>query len=197
MLPKSFKNDENASLERLIEKCPLLETLDVSTFFNLSALKNCVRLKVVRNDLRAKDEYRYFRNESVNTLANLQNLKKFAIFECRIASSYYKHIAEMLQTLPQLVSLGLTDSSWAAHHINATCRFQTVSRFGLKECFWGFNSNVNRFDRIKQVAYTRQYSEFVKSAVALFPLVEKLIIIVHHINCLEHLKTETSACAEY
>ncbi|GIY57738.1 hypothetical protein CDAR_69851, partial [Caerostris darwini] len=188
MLPKSFKNDENASLERLIEKCPLLEILEVSTFFYLSALKNCARLKVVRNDLKGRDEYRYFRNESVDTLANLQNLKKFAIFECRNAASYYKHIAEVLQTHPNLVSLGLTDSSWAAHHINTACRFQTVPRFGLKECFWGFNRTVNRFDRIRQVAYTLQYSEFVKSSVALFPLVEKLIIIVHHINCLEHLK---------
>ncbi|GIX96671.1 hypothetical protein CEXT_235461 [Caerostris extrusa] len=49
----------------------------------------------------------------------------------------------MLLTLPQLVSLGLTDSSWAAHHINTQCRFQTVPRFCLKECFWGFNRNAN------------------------------------------------------
>ncbi|GIY39322.1 hypothetical protein CDAR_295901 [Caerostris darwini] len=38
------------------------------------------------------------------------------------------------------------------------------------------------------MAYTQHYSEFVKSSVALFPLVEKLSIVVYHKNCLEHLK---------
>ncbi|GIY63434.1 hypothetical protein CDAR_171691 [Caerostris darwini] len=175
MLPKSFQNDENSSLERLIEKCPLLEILDVSTFFNLSALKYCVRLKDVRNDLWDKREYRYFRNESVDTLANLQNLEKFAIFHCRKPSSYYKHIAKMLQNHPKLVSLGNTDSSWAAHHIYTTCRMDTFPRFGLKKCFWGVNKNVEEFNR-KKIAYIQQFPEFVKSSVALFPLVEKLYI---------------------
>ncbi|GIX85656.1 uncharacterized protein CDAR_62051 [Caerostris darwini] len=187
MLPESFQNDENASLERLIEKCPSLEILDVSTFFNLSVLKNCVRLKDVRIDLKGKSEYRYFQNESVDTLANLQNLEKFAIFHCRKSSSYYKHIAKMLQNHPKLVSFGKTDSSWAAHHIYTTCKM-TVPQFGLKECFFGFNRYVNDFNSTKQIAYTQQYSEFVKSAVVLFPLVEKLRIVVYHKNCLEHLK---------
>ncbi|GIY56090.1 hypothetical protein CDAR_113512, partial [Caerostris darwini] len=120
MLPESFQNDDNGSLERLIEKCPLLEVLDVSTFFNLSVLKNCVRLKEVRNYFSGNKEYRYFRNESVDTLANLQNLEQFVIFHSRKSSSYYKHIAKLLQNNPKLVSLGNTDSSRAAHHIYTT-----------------------------------------------------------------------------
>ncbi|GIX90796.1 hypothetical protein CEXT_135211 [Caerostris extrusa] len=120
LLPKSFQNDENATLERLIEKCPLLEILQVSTFFNPSVLQN----------------------------------------------------SKILQDHPKLISLEDTDSSWAAHHIYTTCRTDTVPRFGLKECFWGFNSYVNEFKPRKQIAYTQQYSEFVKCSVALFPLVE-------------------------
>ncbi|GIY74518.1 uncharacterized protein CDAR_22011 [Caerostris darwini] len=69
----------------------------------------------------------------------------------------------------------------------------TVPRFGLKECFWGFSS-VDKFNRRKQMAYTQQYSKFVKSSVALFPLVEKLIIVVYHKNCLEHLKKLRHLC---
>ncbi|GIY71921.1 uncharacterized protein CDAR_164331 [Caerostris darwini] len=134
LLPESFQNDEN-SLERLVEKCPLLERLDVSTFFNLSALKN----------------------------------------------------SKMLQNHPKLVSLGITDSSWAAHHIYTTCKMDTVPRFGLKECFWGFNRNVDIFNG-NQIAYTQQYPEFVKSSVVLFPLVEKLCIVVYHEDCIQHLK---------
>ncbi|GIY39324.1 hypothetical protein CDAR_295921 [Caerostris darwini] len=121
LLPESFQNDENFYLEKLIEKCPLLKVLDVSTFFNLSALKNCVRLKYVKNYVSGIKEYRYFSNEAVDTLANLQNLEKFDIFHCRNSSSYYKHIAKMLQNHPKLLSLGNTDSSWAAHHIYTTC----------------------------------------------------------------------------
>ncbi|GIY77462.1 hypothetical protein CDAR_417961 [Caerostris darwini] len=94
----------------------------------------------------------------------------------------------MLQNHPKLVSLGYTDSSWAAHYIYTTCKMDTVPRFGLKECFWGFNSYVKKFNRREQIAYTQQYSKFVKSSVALFPLVEKLNIVVYHKNCLEHLK---------
>ncbi|GIX67457.1 hypothetical protein CEXT_420991 [Caerostris extrusa] len=130
LLPKSFQNDEN-SLERLIRKCSLLERLDVSTFFSLSALKNCVRLKYVRN--------------------------------------HFSGITKMLKTHPRLVSLGNTDSSWAAHHIYTTCRMDTVPRFGLKECFWGFNRNVEKFDR-KQIAYTQQYPEIVKSSRIYIPV---------------------------
>ncbi|GIY64893.1 hypothetical protein CDAR_420541, partial [Caerostris darwini] len=63
LLPESFQNDQNSYLERLIEKCPLLERLVVSTFFNLSALKNCVRLKYVKNYFSDIREYRYFHNE--------------------------------------------------------------------------------------------------------------------------------------
>ncbi|GIX67454.1 hypothetical protein CEXT_420981 [Caerostris extrusa] len=50
----------------------------------------------------------------------------------------------MLQNHPGLVSLGDTDSSWAAHHIYTTCRMDIVPRFGLKKCFWGFNKNVEK-----------------------------------------------------
>ncbi|GIX68906.1 uncharacterized protein CDAR_211101 [Caerostris darwini] len=188
ILPKTFLNDEKATLEMLIEKCPLLEILEVWTFFNPSVLQNCKRLKEVRNYFTGRKEYIYFRNESVDTLVNLQNLKKFAIFHSRKSSSYYKHIAKLLQNHPKLVSLGNTDSSWAAHHIYTTCKMDTVLRFGLKECFWGFNRCVKKFNPRKQIAYTQQYSEFVKSAVALFPLVEKLNMVVYHKNCLEHLK---------
>ncbi|GIY79041.1 hypothetical protein CDAR_610751 [Caerostris darwini] len=39
-----------------------------------------------------------------------------------------------------------------------------------------------------QIAHTKQYSKFVKSSVALFPLVEKLSIVVYHKNCLQYLK---------
>ncbi|GIY64008.1 uncharacterized protein CDAR_31231 [Caerostris darwini] len=187
LLPKSFRNDENCSLERLIKKCPLLERLDVSTFFNLSTLKNCVRLKYVKIYVPGIKEYRYFSNEAVDTLANLQNLEKFDIFHSRNSSSYCKHIAKMLQNHPKLLSLGNTDSSWAAHHIYRTCRMDTVPRFGLKECFWGFNRNVEKFHR-NQAAYTHQFPEFVKSSVVLFPLVEKLHIVVYHEDCIEHLK---------
>ncbi|GIY11355.1 uncharacterized protein CDAR_535591 [Caerostris darwini] len=187
LLPESYHNDENSSLERLIEKCPLLETLDVSTFFNLSALKNCVRLKYVKNYYLGMGEYRYFWNEAADTLANLQNLERFDIFCCRNSSSYYRNIAIMLQNHPKLVSLGDTDSSWAAHHIHTTCRTDTVSRFVLKDCFWGYNRNVQRFDR-NQIAYIQQFPEFVKSSVILFPLVEKLHIVVYNEDCMEHLK---------
>ncbi|GIX90776.1 uncharacterized protein CEXT_135152 [Caerostris extrusa] len=194
ILPKSFQNDEKATLEMLIEKCPLLEILEVWTFFNPLVLQNCKRLKEVRNYFTGRKEYRYFQNESVDTLANLQNLKKFAIFHSRKSSSYYKDIAKLLQNHPKLVSLGNTDSSWAAHHIYTTCKLDTVLRFGLKECFWGFNRCVKKFNPRKQIAYTQQYSEFVKSSVALFPLVEKLSIVVYHRNCLEHLKKLKHLC---
>ncbi|GIY04504.1 uncharacterized protein CDAR_252981 [Caerostris darwini] len=183
----SFQNAEQGSLERLIEKCPLLEILHTMTYFNLSALKNCLRLKNVTSYYSGLKEYRYFWNESVDTLANLQNLKKFDIFQCRNSSSYYKHIAKMLQNHPKLVSLGDTDSSWAAHHIYTTCRMDIVPRFGLKKCFWGFNKNVEEFYR-QQTAYIQQFPVFVKSSVVLFPLVEKLLIIVYHEDCIQHLK---------
>ncbi|GIY79039.1 uncharacterized protein CDAR_610741 [Caerostris darwini] len=186
--PESFQNDDNATLEKLIEKCPLLEILVVSTFFNPSALQKCLRLKDVRNDFTGRKEYRYFRNESVDTLVNLKNLKKFDIFHSRKSSSYYLDTAKMLQNHTKLISLGYTDSSWAAHYIYTTCKMATVPRFGLKECFWGFNSYVNKFNRREQIAYTQQYSKFVKSSVALFLLVEKLNIVVYHKNCLEQLK---------
>ncbi|GIY27803.1 uncharacterized protein CDAR_318461 [Caerostris darwini] len=194
LLPKSFQNDEKATLERLIEKCPLLEILEVWTFFKPSVLQNCKRLQEVRNYFTGRKEYRYFRNESVDTLANLQNLKKFAIFHSRKSMSYYKHIAKMLQNHPKLVTLGYTDSSLAAHHIYTTCKMDTGLRFGLKECFWGFNRYVNKVNARKQIAYAQQYSEFVKSSVALFPLVEKLHIVVYHKNCLDHLKKLKHLC---
>ncbi|GIX90810.1 hypothetical protein CEXT_135261 [Caerostris extrusa] len=80
LLPESSQNDDNASLERLIEKCPLLEILQVSTVFDPSVLQNCGRLKEVRNYFTDNKEYRYFRNESVDTLASLQNLEKNSQF---------------------------------------------------------------------------------------------------------------------
>ncbi|GIY46488.1 hypothetical protein CEXT_43321 [Caerostris extrusa] len=93
----------------------------------------------------------------------------------------------MLLNHPKLVSLGDTDSSRAAHHIYKTCRRDTVPRFGLKECFWGFTKNVEEFNR-KLIVYTRKYPRIIRSSVALFPFVERLHIIVHHEDCLEHLK---------
>ncbi|GIX69392.1 hypothetical protein CEXT_684751 [Caerostris extrusa] len=117
ILPKSFQNDEKATLEMLIEKCPYWKILEVWTFFNPLVLQNCKRLKEVRNYFTGRKEYRYFQNESVDTLANLGKSKKFAIFHSRKSSSYYKDIAKLLQNHPKLVSLGNTDSSWVAHHI--------------------------------------------------------------------------------
>ncbi|GIX90802.1 uncharacterized protein CEXT_135231 [Caerostris extrusa] len=130
---------------------------------------------------------RYFWNESVDTLANLQNLETFDIFCYRNSYSYYPLIAEMLQNHPKLVSLGDTDSSWVAHHIHTTCRMDIVPRFGLKECFWGFNGHVEKFKE-SPIAYNQQFPEYVKSSVVLFPLVEKLLIEVHHEDCMQYLK---------
>ncbi|GIX73626.1 uncharacterized protein CEXT_546061, partial [Caerostris extrusa] len=192
-LPKNFQNDENTYLERLIEQCPLLKEIHVGTYFNLSVLKNCERLKVVRNYFPGTHEYRFLRDESVDTLENLQNLEKFAIFDHRKSSTYYEDIAKILQNHPKLVSLGNTDSSWAAHHIHTTCRMDTAPRFGLKECFWGFAKNVEQFIR-NQMAYSRQYPELIKSSVVLFPLVKRLHIIVHHADCLQHLKKLEHLC---
>ncbi|GIY93408.1 uncharacterized protein CEXT_575821 [Caerostris extrusa] len=166
---------------------PLIGNTRCIDIFNLSALKNCVRLRYVRNYFCGQKEYGYFWIEAADTLATLQNLEKFDIFHTRNSYSYYPLIAEMLQNHPKLVSLGDTDSSWAAHHIYTTYRMEIVPRFGLKECFWGFNRNV---DTCKEspFAYTQQFPEFVKSSVALFPLVEKLCVVVHHKDCIEHLK---------
>ncbi|GIY31626.1 hypothetical protein CDAR_22091 [Caerostris darwini] len=109
-----------------------------------------------------KREYRYFQNESVDTLANLQNLEKIRYFSLSQVFSYYKHIAKMLQNHPKLVSLGNTDSSWAAHHIYTTCRMDTFPRFGLKKCFWGVNKNVEEFNR-KKIAYIQQFPNSSKA----------------------------------
>ncbi|GIY16486.1 hypothetical protein CEXT_15031 [Caerostris extrusa] len=64
----------------------------------------------------------------------------------------------MLQNHPKLLSLGYTDSSWAAHHIYTTCKMDTDLRFGLKECFWGFNRYANQVNARKQIAYAQEYS---------------------------------------
>ncbi|GIX90781.1 hypothetical protein CEXT_135161 [Caerostris extrusa] len=84
----------------------------------------------------------------------------------------------MLRNHPRLVSLGDTDSSWAAHHIYTSCRRDTAPRFGLKECFWCFNRNLEEFNT-KQITYIQQFPKFVKSSVVLLPLVEKLSIVVY------------------
>ncbi|GIY57608.1 hypothetical protein CEXT_700581 [Caerostris extrusa] len=83
----------------------------------------------------------------------------------------------MLQNHPKLVSLGNTDSSWAAHHIHATCKMDTEPRFGLKECFWGFTKHVEEFNR-NQIVCTRQYPKILKSFAVLFPLLKRLHITI-------------------
>ncbi|GIZ03699.1 hypothetical protein CEXT_159621 [Caerostris extrusa] len=189
ILPQKLPERRELFLREVDREMPLIgNTGSIDIFQSVSIAQLC-EIKICQKlCFGHKKEYKYFRNECIDTLANLKNLEKFAIFHSRKSSSYYKHIAKLLQNHPKLVSLGNTDSSWAAYHIHTTCKLDTVLRFGLKECFWGFNSYVNKFSRREQIAYIQQYSKFVKSSVALFPLVEKLNIVVYHKNCLEHLK---------
>ncbi|GIZ04368.1 hypothetical protein CEXT_682711 [Caerostris extrusa] len=174
---------------------PLVGNTERVDLFQSVCVEELCEIKEVRNYFSGKKNTDTFRNESVDTLANLQNLEQFVIFHSR-KSSYYKHIAKLLQNHPKLVSLGNTDSSRAAHHIYTTCGRDTVPQYGLKECFWGCNSYVNGFNPSKQIAGTQQYSAFVKISVVLFPLVEKLRIVVYHKKLPPAFKrTETSACA--
>ncbi|GIY45422.1 uncharacterized protein CDAR_89881 [Caerostris darwini] len=186
-LSANFKNDENSRLEKLIMKCPLLENLHVSTFLNPVVLRNCKRLKSVVINYTGGEESTYFRNQSASTLSVLINLQVLDIFRNKNCSAYFQHIVTMLKNHPRLMSLGQSDSSWAAHHIGNNSKRDAHPQYGLRKCFWGFSIAVE--DNPEQIAaYNLMFPEVIRSSILIFPLVVELHIVVRHENCLEHLK---------
>ncbi|GIY91085.1 uncharacterized protein CDAR_46081 [Caerostris darwini] len=168
-------------------KCPLLENLHVSTFLNPVVLRNCKRLKSVVINYTGGEESTYFRNQSASTLSVLINLQVLDIFRNKNCSAYFQHIVTMLKNHPRLMSLGQSDSSWAAHHIGNNSKRDAHPQYGLRKCFWGFSIAVE--DNPEQIAaYNLMFPEVIRSSILIFPLVVELHIVVRHENCLEHLK---------
>ncbi|GIY57202.1 uncharacterized protein CDAR_587811 [Caerostris darwini] len=184
----NYQNNEKALLEKVIEKCLLLEDVYAETFFNPSVLKNCKNLRRVTINYGPEELSQYLHSETIDTISHLQNLERFLVFELRKPSSYYLLVAKMLRNHPKLVSFGLADSSWAAYHIYTTSGMDPVPQFALRKCFWGFNVLSDEFDPESEAIFLSHFPELVQSAVHLFPLVVDLFLTVHHKDCIQHLK---------
>ncbi|GIX90772.1 hypothetical protein CEXT_135131 [Caerostris extrusa] len=75
-----------------------------------------------------------------------------------------------------------------------TCRKDIVPRFWSEGMFLGFQQKREKKFNGNQITYTQRYPEIIKSSVVLFPLVEKLRIVVYHEDCLQHLKKLKHLC---
>ncbi|GBM39675.1 hypothetical protein AVEN_104895-1 [Araneus ventricosus] len=184
----SFLKQEHFSLIKdILRNSPKLQHFHSSVFFGLNVFNHCEKLQTLKFDLPIEQISNYFLYKKVDFSKSLKNLRVFSLGRTGDCFSVCKIIETVLLNCPELVSVGMVDSSIAITSIQKK-RIEPLE-FRLRRCFWGV-AYMRRFrERItlKLVNYRREFSEMIKTAVSSCPHVEELVIDVHDENCLQHL----------
>ncbi|GIY20983.1 uncharacterized protein CEXT_120071 [Caerostris extrusa] len=192
-----FLNFDTSTIVSLIQASPNIEEIHASANieeiyasngFDLEVLRNCKELRNLRLHLDIIKFFGDCPDIVVNLLSSLENLETLAVFADLCDSfDYYQLIAKVLLVCPNLISLGLVDSSLALDHIHKEKGIPI--QFKLKRCFWGLGSRGKIFylSQSNNVPIFRKFPNVIETASAMCPLVEELSIQLFHSDSLQHL----------
>ncbi|GBN14409.1 hypothetical protein AVEN_192144-1 [Araneus ventricosus] len=114
----------------------------------------------------------------LSVLSSLRNLEVLHVFDMDTNT-----IANVLETCPKLISIGLNDSLDSLEEIaqrrqkNSFLNRDVNRHFQMRRCVWGKESS--REIRNKRREYISGFGSKIRSAVEFCPLVQELIIHVH------------------
>ncbi|GBN14404.1 hypothetical protein AVEN_192139-1 [Araneus ventricosus] len=122
-----------------------------------------------------------------SVLSSLRNLELLHVYDMDTNT-----IANVLETCPKLISIGLNDSLDSLEEIaqrrqkNSLLKLDVDRHFQLRRCVWGKESS--REIRNKRQEYISGFGGKIRSAVEFCPLVQELIINVHQEDGYEALR---------
>ncbi|GBN44014.1 hypothetical protein AVEN_197597-1 [Araneus ventricosus] len=173
----------NPLMETLISLCPKLEEFNSNIILpNFEVLKNCEGLRILRFR-RSFDSHHS--SADCSALALLGNLE-FVSFVDMDSDIAFK----VLQHCKKLISIGNNDSLNALKKIYDLKKYSSSTtdicdHFQLRKCVWVTNMASNSRESDKEIS---AFSEKVKIAVSLCPLVADLVICVYQGESVKELK---------
>ncbi|GBM85444.1 hypothetical protein AVEN_133972-1 [Araneus ventricosus] len=123
----------------------------------------------------------------LSVLSSLRNLEELYVFDMDTDT-----IANVLETCPKLISIGLNDSLDSLKEIiqrrqkNSFLNLDVNRHFQLRRCVWGRDSRSRNLK--KRQEYNSIFGGKIRSAVEFCPLVRELIIHVHQKDGYEALR---------
>ncbi|GIY12026.1 uncharacterized protein CDAR_449541 [Caerostris darwini] len=173
-----FLINENTEFANMIRGCENLETLHTGTCFDLNCLENTTRLREARfhfhiSDI-AKSECHF--DERIYSLTNLRDLEIFAFCFPNDCFERSGAITDVLICCPNIISVGLMDTSMSIHHIIE--RKGRFFEFKLRRCFWGICYDTTIQWSVRAANYIISSTDIIRNAARACPLVEELAMQV-------------------
>ncbi|XP_055930932.1 uncharacterized protein LOC129961117 isoform X1 [Argiope bruennichi] len=187
VLHSFLKREHFPLVKAVLRNTPKLRHFHSAVFFGLDIFNHCEKLLTLKFDLPIEQISNYFLHKNMDFSKSLKNLKVFSLGRTGDCFSVCRIIETVLLNCPELVSVGMVDSSLAIAGIQK--KRKEPLRFQLRRCFWGV-AYMRRFRErtvLKLFNYRSEFSAIIKTAVSSCPLVEELIIDVHDENCLQYL----------
>ncbi|GBN45770.1 hypothetical protein AVEN_104005-1 [Araneus ventricosus] len=165
---------------------PYLEELHLGIDPGFDVIRKCQNLRILRMYCSFSSLLDKNVPIDLSALSSLRNLEVLYIPDMDIET-----IANVLETCPKLISIGLNDSLDSLEEIaqrrqkNSLSGFDVGGHFQLRRCAWGDRSLLDPHERClnKSRLFCR-----MRFAVALCPLVQELIFYVHAKNAMGPLK---------
>ncbi|GBM59512.1 hypothetical protein AVEN_70485-1 [Araneus ventricosus] len=163
-------------IETLISLCPNLEEFASNIFPNFEVFKNCKELRIIRFDMFAGAHDLQSLPVDYSALTSIRNLEVIL----SIPDMTSDMVAKALESCPQLVSLGYVDSLGGLKKIResylnkySSSRKDICGHFQLRGCAWTPNFKKHTIEK-------STFSEELRNAVSLCPLVEELVVSGYH-----------------
>ncbi|CAL1292076.1 unnamed protein product [Larinioides sclopetarius] len=187
-MPVYFRDADSFPVEAVLRLCTNLEEVHSALLFDLNSLENCSQLRNLRFHLPMNQISDISFRKMASSANSLKNLEIFAL--CIADDSFLssKFVAKILLSFPNLISVGLVDSSLPLKFIYKT-KNSIPLHLRLRRCFWGLShdSYLRVANTRKLSTYKKGFSKIIKLAVLFCPIIEELAINVFHEEGLQHL----------
>ncbi|GBO19780.1 hypothetical protein AVEN_182991-1 [Araneus ventricosus] len=187
-MPAYLRDANSPPAEAVFRFCANLEEVHSALPFDLDNLENCCQLRNLRFHLPMN----HISDNSLRRMAisanSLKSLEEFAVCTADDSFSSSKFVAKVLLSFPNLISVGLVDSSLPLKFIHKT-KSSVPLHLKLRRCFWGLShdSYLRVVNTRKLSTYRKGFSKIIKLAVVSCPYIEELVINVFHEECLQQL----------
>ncbi|KAF8788835.1 uncharacterized protein LOC129957363 [Argiope bruennichi] len=188
-IPACLRDADGSLVEIVLRFCTNLEEVHSALQFDLDILENCHQLRNLRFHLPMNQIADNSLRKVMLSSHALKTLEAFAVCAGEDSFQSSKFVAKVLLGFPNLISVGLADSSLPLKLILKTQRNSFSLHFKLRRCFWGIShDNYLRVANTKKLStYRKGFSKIIKMAVLSCPCTEELVINVFHEECLQHL----------
>ncbi|GBM98345.1 hypothetical protein AVEN_46644-1 [Araneus ventricosus] len=172
-------------IEPVLEICYNLECIHSEIEFDLNALRNNEKLRILKLHLSENSVFNMLDRKSIDFYRSLQYLEVFALCSKADYFTAWRAVSTILENCPNLVSVGYADTSLAMRDIYRK-KNGRYCQFSLKRCVWGSKywsrRNILRYPTDKLI-----FPNLIQTLVSSCQLIEELLMKVPNEDCLQYL----------